>query len=100
MNDRRMLPLSILHRFVCCLLGLTTVLMRRDLSKDAELLVLLHENAVLPRRAAPAGPALARVAAGPDFGRCCRGPPGGRPPCCPPASPPGPPATPGPAGPL
>jgi putative flippase GtrA len=47
MNDRRMLPLSILYRFVCCLLGLTTVLMRRDLSKDAELLVLRHENAEL-----------------------------------------------------
>ncbi len=50
MNDRRMLPLSILYRFVCCLLGLTTVLMRRDLSKDAELLVLRHENAVLRRQ--------------------------------------------------
>jgi hypothetical protein len=42
-----MLLLSILYRFVRCLLGLTTVLMRRDLSKDAELLVLRHENAVL-----------------------------------------------------
>jgi hypothetical protein len=35
MDDRRMLLLSILYRFVRCLLGLTTVLMRRDLSKDA-----------------------------------------------------------------
>jgi len=34
MDDRRMLLLSILYRFVRCLLGLTTVLMRRDLSKD------------------------------------------------------------------
>jgi putative transposase len=40
---------QILYRFVCCLLGLTTVLMRRDLSKDVELLVLRHENAVLRR---------------------------------------------------
>jgi hypothetical protein len=40
MDDRRMLLLSILYRFVRCLLGLTTVLMQRDLSKDAELLVL------------------------------------------------------------
>jgi transposase InsO family protein len=31
------------------LLGLTAVLMRRDLSKDVELLVLRHENAVLRR---------------------------------------------------
>ena len=48
-----MLLLSILYRFVRCLLGLTTVLMRRNLSKDAELLALRHENAVLRRQTAP-----------------------------------------------
>jgi hypothetical protein len=42
--------LSILYRLVGCLLGLTVVLARRDLSKDAELLVLRHENAVLRRQ--------------------------------------------------
>ena len=47
-----MLLLSILYRFVRCLLGLTTVLMRRDLSKDPELLVLRHENTVLCRQVA------------------------------------------------
>jgi hypothetical protein len=52
MDDRRMLLLSILYRFVRCLLGLTTVVMRRDLSKDAELLVLRHENTVLRRQVA------------------------------------------------
>jgi putative transposase len=42
--------LLILYRLVCWLLGPTAVLVRRDLSKDAELLVLRHENAVLRRQ--------------------------------------------------
>jgi putative transposase len=45
-----MLLLSIFYRLLCCLLGLTAVLVRRDLSKDAELLVLRHENTVLRRQ--------------------------------------------------
>jgi hypothetical protein len=45
-----MLCLSILHRLVRSLLGLTAVLVRGDLSRDAELLVLRHENAVLRRQ--------------------------------------------------
>jgi hypothetical protein len=48
-----MLLLWILYRLVRCLLGLTAVLVRRDLSKDAELLVLRHENAVLRRQISP-----------------------------------------------
>jgi hypothetical protein len=50
-----MLYLSILYRLVRSLLGLAAVLVRRDLSKDAELLVLRARE----RRAAPpdlAGP--------------------------------------------
>jgi transposase InsO family protein len=47
-----MLLLSMLYRLVCSLLGLIAVLVRRDLSKDAELLVLRHENAVLRRQIA------------------------------------------------
>jgi len=47
-----MLSLSILYQLVRCLLDLTAVLMRRDLGKDAELLVLRHENAVLRRQVA------------------------------------------------
>jgi transposase len=49
-GDRRVLLLSILYRLLRCLLGLTAVLVRRDLSKDAELLVLRHENTVLRRQ--------------------------------------------------
>jgi transposase InsO family protein len=45
-----MLLLSILYRLLRCLLGLTAVLIRRDLSKDVELLVLRHENSVLRRQ--------------------------------------------------
>jgi putative transposase len=52
MDHRRMLLLSILYRLVRWLLGLSAMLMRRDLSKDAELLVLRHENAVLRRQVA------------------------------------------------
>jgi len=37
---------------VRCLLGCVIVLARREVSKDAELLVLRHENAVLRRRLA------------------------------------------------
>ena len=47
-----MLLLSILYQLVHCLLGLIAVLVRRDPSKDAELLVLRHENAVLRRQVA------------------------------------------------
>jgi putative transposase len=36
-----------LYWLVRGLLGLTAVLVRRDLGKDAELLVLRHENTVL-----------------------------------------------------
>ena len=50
LDDRRMPLLSILYLLVRWLLGLTAVLVRRDLSKDAELLVLRHENAVLRRQ--------------------------------------------------
>ena len=42
--------LLILYQLVRLLCALTAVLVRRDLSKDAELLVLRHENAVLRRQ--------------------------------------------------
>jgi putative transposase len=42
--------LSLLYRLVRCLFGLLAVLVRSDLSKDMELLVLRHENQVLRRQ--------------------------------------------------
>jgi putative transposase len=42
--------LSLLYRLVRCLFGLLAVLVRSDLSKDVELLVLRHENQVLRRQ--------------------------------------------------
>jgi putative transposase len=42
--------LSLLYRMVRCLFGLLAVLVRSDLSKDVELLVLRHENQVLRRQ--------------------------------------------------
>jgi putative transposase len=41
--------LSLAYRLLRCLFGLLSVLARSDLSKDAELLVLRHENQVLRR---------------------------------------------------
>src|SRR5258708_31249107 len=42
---------TLVYLIVRSVLGLLVVLFRRDLSKDAELLVLRHENAVLRRHA-------------------------------------------------
>lgn len=42
--------LSLFYRLVRCLFGLLGVLVRSDLSKDVELLVLRHENQVLRRK--------------------------------------------------
>jgi hypothetical protein len=41
--------LSLVYRLVRCLFGLLTVLVRSDVSKDVELLVLRHDNQVLRR---------------------------------------------------
>jgi hypothetical protein len=53
MDDRRMLLLSILHQLLCCLIGLIAELVRRDLGKDAELLMLQYENAAREHCVAP-----------------------------------------------
>jgi hypothetical protein len=42
---------SVVYLLARCLLGCLMLLGRREVSKDAELLVLRHENAVLRRQA-------------------------------------------------
>ena len=42
--------MSLVYRLLRCLFGLLAVLVRSDLSKDAELLVVRHENQVLRRQ--------------------------------------------------
>jgi len=73
-----MLLLSMVYQLVCSLRGLIAVLVRRDPSKDAEVLALRHENAVLRRQIArvrlhtcPPGVAgrLIAAAAAPPLGR-------------------------------
>jgi hypothetical protein len=49
--DHRGVIISVPYLFIRCLLGCLTVLTRDEVSKDAELLVLRHENAVLRRQA-------------------------------------------------
>jgi len=43
--------LKIVYLLTCRVLGLAVLVFRSDLGKDAELLVLRHENAVLRRHA-------------------------------------------------
>jgi hypothetical protein len=43
--------LKIVYVLTCRALGLAVLVFRGDLAKEAELLVLRHENAVLQRRA-------------------------------------------------
>jgi len=42
--------LSLLYRLIRALFGLLAVIVRSDLSKDVELIVLRHENQVLRRQ--------------------------------------------------
>jgi hypothetical protein len=51
--------LKIVYLLTCRVLGLVGLVFRGDRAKDAELLVLRHENAVLRRH--PAGPGTSRA---------------------------------------
>jgi hypothetical protein len=53
MDHRWMMPLPILYRLMRYLLGPIAVPMRRELSKNAELLVLRPENTVMRRQISP-----------------------------------------------
>ncbi|MFL6052865.1 MAG: hypothetical protein ACJ72W_08115 [Actinoallomurus sp.] len=70
--------LSLVYRLVRCLLGLLAVLVRSDLSKDVELLVLRQENQVLRRQRPPPRRALMTAQARAGGPRSRRGglPPG------------------------
>ena len=48
--DHRCAVISVVYLLVRCLLGCLTVLFQGQASKNAELLVLRHENAVLRRQ--------------------------------------------------
>jgi hypothetical protein len=48
--DADLMIASLLYRAARTLLSIPGVLLRRDIAKDAELLVLRHENTVLRRR--------------------------------------------------
>ena len=49
-GDHRWVIFSVVYLLVRCLLSCQMVLARREVSKDAGLLVLRHENAVLRRQ--------------------------------------------------
>jgi len=53
---------SVLYLVVRCLLGSLMVLARRQVPKDAELLVLRHENAVLRRQTSLCVPRISSAA--------------------------------------
>jgi hypothetical protein len=66
-----MLLSSIMYQLVRCLLCLPVVLVRRDLSKDAELLALRHENHVLRRQIARCTIRWPTVRGCPPYPGCC-----------------------------
>jgi hypothetical protein len=77
--DHRWVIFSVAYLLVRCLLGCLMVLARRGVSKDAEFLMLRHENAVLRRqisrvRYQPGDrmwlAALSRLIPGTDEARC------------------------------
>ena len=58
-HNHRCVIFSVVYLLVCCLLSCLMLLARREASKEAELLVVRHENAVLRRQ--PAGSAISRL---------------------------------------